>query len=221
MVYSMVERSSSQGPYKGGNTTMSDFPPEIPPLSVRAQAIADEQGFRISSEPRTGAMLRVLAASKPAARILEVGAGTGVGAGWLLAGMDPEARLTALELAPDLARLCGELLADDPRAEVVRTDATTWLEQYSGPPFDLVFVDTMEHKFHRRDLVFAHMSDGAIFVADDLLPSDTWSAAHPAAVEQFRKEILSEPDLVATLCDWSSGLLIAAYRDSTRRSASR
>jgi len=202
------------------NTAVSDFPPEIPQLSVKAQAIADDWGFRISSEPRTGAMLRVLAASKPGGRILEIGAGTGVGAGWLLAGMDAEARLTALELDPDVARLCGELLVDDPRAEVIHTNATTWLENYSGPPFDLVFVDTMEHKFHRRDLVFAHMAAGAIFVADDLLPSDTWTAEHPASVEQFRKEILSEPDLVATLCDWSSGLAVAAYRGNSTRSVS-
>lgn len=191
---------------------MSDFPMDIPPISAKAQAIADDWGFRLSSEPRTGALLRALAASKPGGRILEVGIGMGVGAGWLLAGMDQRARLTGLEIHPEVARLCAELLADDPRAEVINTNATAWLEEYTGPPFDLVFVDTTELKFRRRDILLAHMADGALLVADDLLPNDTWTAEHPARVELFRRDILAEPKLVTTLCDWASGLVVAAYR---------
>ncbi|GAA1651850.1 hypothetical protein GCM10009733_056220 [Nonomuraea maheshkhaliensis] len=185
---------------------------DVPPLSAKAQAIADKGNWRLSSDRQTGALLRTLAASKPGGRILEIGAGVGVGAGWLLAGMDAAARLTTLELFPGLAQACASVLAEDDRAEVVRTDAVDWLTAYSGPPFDLVFVDTTILKFDRRDLVFAHLADGALLIADDLLPQEKWTEAHYPRVERFRAEILAEPGLVPTLVDWASGILIASYR---------
>lgn len=187
---------------------------DVPPLSAKAQAIADKGNWRLSSDRQTGALLRTLAASKPGGRILEIGAGVGVGAGWLLAGMDAAARLTTLELFPGLAEACASVLAEDDRAEVVRTDAVDWLTAYSGPPFDLVFVDTTILKFDRRDLVFAHLADGALLIADDLLPQEKWTEAHYPRVERFRAEILAEPGLVPTLVDWASGILIASYRKS-------
>ena len=191
---------------------MSDDPIDIPNISIKAQEIADRGRWRLSSEPRTGALLRTLAASKPGGRILEVGGGVGVGSGWLLSGMDADARLTVVEIHVKIGGICRSLLAEDPRAEVITADATEWLEQYLGPPFDLVFVDTTVTKFDRRDLVFAHLAKGALFVADDLLPQDTWTTDHPARVERFRKEIMTEPGLVPTMIDWASGIVVASYR---------
>src|SRR5262249_60144992 len=54
-------------------------------------------GFTMGSEPRTGALLRTLAATKPAGRILELGTGTGIGTAWLLAGMDGDSRLDSVD----------------------------------------------------------------------------------------------------------------------------
>jgi predicted O-methyltransferase YrrM len=191
---------------------MSDEPIDIPALSKKAQARADAGQFKMSSEPRVGALLRTLVASKPGGNILEVGAGVGVGAGWLLDGMDATARLTSLEVHVRIGTVCQQMLASDTRVEVVITDATEWLTAYDGPDFDFVFVDTTVTKFHRRDSLFAHLADGAIFVADDLLPQDSWDPSHPDRVERFRKEIMEEPDLVPTMVDWASGLVIATYR---------
>lgn len=191
--------------------TIGDMPADIPPLVVRIQAIGL---FKMSSEPRVGALLRTLAASKPGGRVLEVGSGVGIGAAWLLAGMGPTARLTTLEIHARTAEVCRRLLSEDPRAEVITTDAIEWLENYSGPPFDLVFVDTTIAKFERRDLLYRHMANGALLIADDLLPQEKWVAAHPARVERFRREIVVEPDLVVTLLDWASGLAVAAYHKS-------
>jgi len=189
-----------------------DFPIDIPPLVSKAQAIADRGQWRLSSEPRTGALLRTLAASKPGGRLLEVGSGLGVGSGWLLAGMDDDARLIGLEIHAKVAQISRDILAGDPRVEIITTDATRWLEEYTGPPFDLVFVDTTEAKFHRRDVIFKNLADGALLIADDLLPGDTWTADHPERVERFRKEIVVEPDLVVTMMDWASGLVVGTYR---------
>jgi predicted O-methyltransferase YrrM len=191
---------------------MSDFPISIPDLSTKAQKIADRGQFKMSSEPRTGALLRTLVASKPGGNILEVGAGIGVGAGWLLDGMDANARLTSLEVHANYAKVCAQVLAPDPRVTVVVGDATQWLTAYDGPDFDFAFVDTTVTKFDRRDTLFAHLADGALFVADDLLYQDSWADDHPPRVERFRKEIMEEPHLVPTLIDWASGIVIATYR---------
>ncbi|MDI6104835.1 class I SAM-dependent methyltransferase [Actinoplanes sp. NEAU-A12] len=197
---------------------MNDFPIDIPAASERARKRAEAGGFKMSSDPRTGALLRTLAASKPGGNILEVGAGIGVGAGWLLDGMDADARLTSIEVYGRYAEVCRQMLAGDDRVEVVTADATEWLTGYDGPPFDLAFVDTTVTKFERRDTLYRNLADGAIVVADDLLPQNKWAAAHPDRVERFRKEIMTEPNLVPTLLDWASGLVIATYR--TPRAAS-
>ena len=47
-----------------------------------------EAGFTMPSDKQTGALLRVLASSKPNGRFLELGTGTGLGVTWLLDGMD-------------------------------------------------------------------------------------------------------------------------------------
>jgi predicted O-methyltransferase YrrM len=185
---------------------------DVPSPAARALKVADRAGFQLSSDLNTGSLLRTLAASKPGGRLLEVGTGVGVGAAYLLAGMDAAARLTTLERGPALANAARTLLADDDRVEVVTTDAVDWLTAYDGPPFDLVFVDTTVTKFERRDLLFDHLAPGALFVADDLLPQDKWTEAHGPRVERFRREIVAEPRLIATLVDWASGLVIGSYR---------
>jgi len=53
-------------------------------------------GFTMASEPLTCSLLRTLAASKPAARFLELGSGTGLSTAWLLDGMDSKSRLTTV-----------------------------------------------------------------------------------------------------------------------------
>jgi len=64
-------------------------------------------GFTMASEPKTGSLLRTLAASKPGGRFLELGTGTGVGTTWLLAGMDSASHLDSIdtdETAQEIAR---------------------------------------------------------------------------------------------------------------------
>jgi hypothetical protein len=61
----------------------------VPPMIEDIERETKQIGFTMGSEPRTGSLLRTLAAMKPAGRILELGTGTGIATAWLLAGMDP------------------------------------------------------------------------------------------------------------------------------------
>src|SRR6188472_4665353 len=72
-------------------------------------------GFNMASELKVGALLAVLAASKPGGRLLELGTGTGHGTAWLLSGMDSWARLDTVDTDPAVVDVARRYLAGDPR----------------------------------------------------------------------------------------------------------
>jgi predicted O-methyltransferase YrrM len=192
-----------------------DEPKDIPTRAQAAQQAAASIGFALACENRTGSLLRTLAATKPGGRVLELGTGTGVGAAWLLDGMDATARLTTVEQDQTTGAVARQILNDDDRIEMVVADAATWLSEYVGPRFDLAFVDCRPGKFENRELLLRHLAPGAIYVGDDLLPQPTWPADHPSRVAGFLDEIVDEPDLMVTLLKWSSGLVLGARRRGT------
>lgn len=192
--------------------TTTEAPAGIPARVQIAERVAKRGGYKLSSEPRVGALLRTLAATKPGGRFLELGSGVGVGASWLLDGMDADARLTTIEIQERVCEVCRRVLADDDRAEAVNADADEWLAAYTGPPFDFVFVDTTSAKFDGLETVLGVLETGALYVTDDLLPQEKWSDTHPERVAAFRQSFLETPELVPVLLDWASGVGIAAYR---------
>jgi predicted O-methyltransferase YrrM len=71
-------------------------PDAIAPIQIDTEAL----GFTMASEPKTGALLAVLAASKPGGCLLELGTGTGLGTAWLLTGMGAGTRLDTVDTDP-------------------------------------------------------------------------------------------------------------------------
>ena len=69
--------------------------------------------------------------------VVELGAGTGVQTGEILARMRPDARLVALEIDPALARLLEERF-DDPRLQVVCDSAEQLDEHLAGERADVL-----------------------------------------------------------------------------------
>jgi phospholipid N-methyltransferase len=69
--------------------------------------------------------------------VVELGAGTGVQTGEVLARMGPDARLVALEIDPGLARLLEERF-DDPRLQVVCDSAEHLESHLDGEKADVV-----------------------------------------------------------------------------------
>ncbi|OXM48498.1 O-methyltransferase [Amycolatopsis alba] len=185
---------------------------KVPRLVTVAEKRAMEEDFHMSSARDTGQLLRTLAASKPGGRLLEIGTGVGVGAGWLLDGMDPAARLITLEVHPEAAQISKEMLASDSRVEVVQANAVDWLRAYDGPLFDLIFVDASVPKYEERALTLSRIAPGGLFVCDDVIWSAAWDPqVRPSKdrVDKFRAEIHGEPDFHVSLLDWGPGICVA------------
>src|SRR5262245_29889350 len=67
--------------------TMNEEIFQIPTAIEAIRQETEKLGFTMASEPKTGSLLRAMAAAKPGGRLLELGTGTGIGTAWLLSGM--------------------------------------------------------------------------------------------------------------------------------------
>ena len=141
-----------------------------------------ELGFDMAYEPRTGALLRALAASKPAGHLVELGTGTGVGACWLLDGADAGAHLVSVDNDPVPQAVARDVLGNDPRLELVSADAADWLRARPARSADLVFADAWAGKFELLELSLGLLRPGGIWIGDDLLPQQNWPDGHAPRV---------------------------------------
>jgi len=187
------------------------FSPEPPALAGILRDGA-RIGFRLASEPRTGSLLRVLAASKPGGRLLELGTGTGVATAWLLAGMDAATRLETVDSDPSVVEVARTHLGGDPRVRFNIAEGGDWLRRWSGGPFDLVFADAWSGKFSDLDAALRLLAIGGLYVIDDLLPQPSWPDGHGPRIEPLLAELEGRPDLACVRLAWSSGLAVAVKR---------
>ena len=99
-----------------------------PPRALAAiQARTTELNFGMASEPRTGALLQMLAASKPGGRLLELGTGTGMATAWLLSGMDAASTLISVDTDEEVQAVAREILGHDTRLKLLSHDGAAFL----------------------------------------------------------------------------------------------
>jgi predicted O-methyltransferase YrrM len=171
-------------------------------------------GFTLASEPKTGALLRALAASKPGGRFLELGTGTGVGTAWLLAGMDAGSRLTSVDSDPKVLGIARRHLGRDPRVAFHLADGAAFLERSARERFDLIYADTWPGKFTHLDLALSLVAVGGIYFIDDLLPQPSWPEGHAPKVPALIAELESRRGFVSTRLAWASGLMMLVRTES-------
>lgn len=167
-------------------------------------------GFSMASEPRTGAMLRVLASSKPGGRFLELGTGTGISTAWLLDGMSINARLTTVDNDAGMQSVARNILGHDPRLEIVTADGIDFLRHQKGESFDFIFADAMPGKYEALDEALALLRKGGLYIIDDMLPQPNWPEAHSAKVATLLSNLFARSQFSAVSMAWSSGLVILA-----------
>jgi predicted O-methyltransferase YrrM len=122
-----------------------------PPALARILERTAELEFHMASEDRTGALLRTLAASKPAGRFLELGTGTGVATAWLLDGMDSASELISVDVDSRVQEVAREVFSQDSRLTLITEDAIAFLKRQPAASFDLVFADAMAGKYEGLD----------------------------------------------------------------------
>lgn len=165
-------------------------------------------GFNMASEPKVGALLAALAASKPGGRFLELGTGTGHGTAWILAGMDPASPLDTVDTDPDVVAVARRHLAADARVNFHIMDGAAFIGRSSSGQFDFIYADAWPGKFTDLDEALALLRPGGIYVVDDLLPQSNWPEGHAPKVPLLIDAIESRADFTSVRLAWASGLMI-------------
>ena len=183
-------------------------PPAWREIDARSRAL----GFDMPSEAGTGAMLRLLAASKPSGRLLELGTGTGLATAWLLDGMGPGSTLVSLDNDARVQAVARAALGDDPRVTFVAGDGLDYVRSQAPASFDLIFADAWPGKYDGLDETLALLRPGGLYVVDDMSRQPNWPEGHQPRVDVLTARLKSHPDLATVALDWASGLVIAARR---------
>lgn len=168
--------------------------------------------FTLASDPRTGSLLRTLAASKPGGRLLELGTGTGVGTAWLLDGMDAKARLETVDEDVTVVAVAKRHLGHDGRVAFHVMDGAEFLRRRVGHCYDLIFADTWPGKFSDLETALSLLAHGGLYVIDDLLPQPSWPDGHGAKVPSLIAALESHTDLSCTRLAWATGIMVVAKR---------
>ena len=188
---------------------MEDDPVRPPAVLAAIWADTEEAGFSFFSDYKLGGLLRVLAASKPGGRLLEIGTGTGLATAWLLDGMDASARLTSLEANGRWSAIAARHLRHDARLTLLDADAFSWFGGQPDASYDLVFADAMPGKFDGFDALWRLLKPGGIYVIDDLMPQPGWPAGQEARVAAVLANLDARDDAQVARLAWASDIAIA------------
>jgi predicted O-methyltransferase YrrM len=180
------------------------MPDAIAAIQIDTEAL----GFTMASEPNTGALLAVLAASKPGGRLLELGTGTGLGTAWLLSGMGADARLDSVDTDPDVVAVAQRHLGSDPRVTFHIADGADYINRCSAAQFDLIYADAWPGKFTHLDEALSLLRVGGIYFIDDLAPRPNWPEGHAPKVPALIESLEHRPNLRTVKLDWATGLMI-------------
>ena len=165
--------------------------------------------FGMPSEPLLGALLRVLAASRPGGKMLELGTGTGIATTWLLAGMDHESALVSVDNDARVQRVAAELLGHDSRLRLLTEDGITFLRRQEARSFDLVFADAIPGKYEGLEDALNVVKVGGMYVIDDMLPQPNWPEGHAEKVPMLMERLTARTDFLLVPLVWASGVVIA------------
>jgi len=168
-------------------------------------------GFTMASEPKVGALLATLAASKPGGRLLELGTGTGHGTAWLLVGMDATSTLDTVDTDAKVVAIAQRHLGSDRRVTFHVMDGVEFMQEASDP-FDLIYADAWPGKFSHLDEALSLLRPGGIYVIDDLLPQPNWPEGHAPRVPALIENLEQREDFTSARLAWASGLMLVVRR---------
>lgn len=184
------------------------YPPAIAKIEPRAEAL----GFDMNSGWQVGQLLASLAASKPGGQVLELGTGCGLGAAWLLSGMDAQSHLVTVDTDEGPQGIARDVLGADTRVTFVLEDGGAVLERTDAGTYDLIFADAWPGKFSHLDEALAALKPGGIYLVDDLLPQSNWPEGHQAHVDVYLNDLKVRDGFAFTQLDWATGVVMLVKR---------
>jgi predicted O-methyltransferase YrrM len=178
-------------------------------------------------DPEVGALLRVLALSIGAARILEIGTAVGYSGIWLAGGLAPGGMLITMEIDEQRAQEARDNftragVAD--RVSVVVGDAQLKLAKVSGP-FDLIFQDGSKRLYSPvLDRLVALLRPGGLLVTDNVLwdgevapgfvVKPTRDPADTQAIIEYNERLAAHPQLITATVPLRDGVSISTKKRS-------
>ena len=173
-------------------------------------------------DAEVGALLRVLATSIKASRILEIGTAIGYSGIWLARALPADGMLVTMEFNEDRAREARENFARAgvaDRVSVVVGDAQLKIAKVSGP-FDLIFQDGDKTLYTPLlDRLVALLRPGGLLITDNVLwdgeviPGFAATSQHDAvdtrAIIEYNQRVAAHPALLTSIVPLRDGVSIS------------
>ena len=185
---------------------------KAPAALQQIEARSKNLNFGMASDPRAGALLATLAASKPGGRFLELGTGTGIATAWLLSGMDGTSTLISVDSSPEFQAVAKQVHGHDPRLILILEDGIQFLHSQVPHSFDLIFADAMPGKYEALGEALALVKPGGFYVIDDMLPQSNWPEGHDIKAVALIERLSRETEFQIAPLAWSSGIVLLVRR---------
>ena len=169
-------------------------------------------GFSMASDIDACSLLRTLAGTKSAGRLLELGTGTGLSTSWILDGMDASSSLISVDNDGSVLDIAKQFLGADTRLRLVESDGEQWISANKDLKFDFIFADTWHGKYLMLDEALQMLNDGGLYIIDDMLPQPNWPAGHDEKARSLLELLEGRSDLFITKLNWSTGIVVAVKR---------
>lgn len=182
---------------------------DIPKIHFEIERKSKEIGFAMPSDLYVGSLLKTLISSKPKGRFLEIGTGIGLSLSWMLEGLDSDSRLLSIDNNQELVDIAIGYFGEDKRVTLVCQDGAQWLQQYTGPQFDLIFADAWPGKYSEIEAVLNLVKVGGFYIIDDMNEQPNWPEGHGQHVKRLTEYLENRKDFQITKMNWSTGLILA------------
>ena len=180
-----------------------------PQLDAQLKTIraADKGQLAVSEED--GRFLRVMAATRGAKTILEIGAASGYSGIWLgLGARESGGRVVAIEYDPQRATEAAANIQKAGLTDVVRVihgDAFAEIPKLAGT-FDMVFLDAWKPDYKKFfDMVYPRLNPGGVFLAHNVINKKN-------DMEPFLQTIFAHPGLYTSVVSPGSEGMSVSYK---------
>ena len=197
--------------------------PEPDPVLAEMEAHATRDRIPVVV-PETGMLLHVLARSRGARRVVEIGTAIGVSTLYLARATPPGGVVVSFEVDAERHRSAQEYLRRagvSDRTDLRLQDARAGLAALEGQ-FEMAFIDGVKAQYGAYlDLLLPLLAPGAVLAVDNVLMGGTvaegrgngyWTDAQVTGVRAFNERLLSDQRLEGTVTPVGDGVLVAVLR---------